>query len=83
VPVIKFLCVLSSMALTNWTGHILRRTCILTHLFEVKVEGRMYVMGGQERSKTPLDDLKEKREHWISKEEALGRSLWRRRCGSG
>ena len=42
------------------------------------------MMGGRERrSKTPLDDLKEKRGCWNSKEEALGRSLWRTRFGSG
>jgi hypothetical protein len=48
------------------------------------VEGRLKVMGGREiRIKMPLDDLKEKRGYWNSKEEALGRSLWRTHFGSG
>jgi hypothetical protein len=54
------------------------------NVFEGKMKGRMKVMGGRERrSKTPLDDLKEKRGYWISKKEALGRSLRRTRFGSG
>jgi len=48
------------------------------------MEGRMKVLGGRERrSKTALDDLKEKKGYWNSKEEALERSLWRTRCGRG
>jgi hypothetical protein len=48
------------------------------------MEGGMKVMGGRERrSKTPLYDLKEQRGYWNSEEEALGRSLWRTRFGSG
>jgi hypothetical protein len=33
----------------NWIGHILRRKCLLKHVFEGKTEGRMEVTGRQER----------------------------------
>ena len=29
----------------NWIGHILRRNCLLRHVVEVKIEGRIEVTG--------------------------------------
>jgi len=48
------------------------------------MEGRIKVMGERgRRSKMPLDDLKENRGYWNSKQEVLSHSLWRTRFGSG
>jgi hypothetical protein len=42
----------------NWIGHMLRRTCLLKHLTEGKVEERIDVTGRQRRRwKQLLDDL--------------------------
>jgi hypothetical protein len=30
---------------TNWIGHILRRNCLLKHVIEGKIEGRIEVTG--------------------------------------
>jgi len=59
-------------------GHILRRNCLLKHIIEGKINGRIAVMGrwGGGR-KQLLDDLKEKRGYWKLKEEALDRILLR------
>ena len=48
----------------NWTGHILRRNCLLKHVMEVKIEERIEVTGrrGRRRKQLP-DDLKEKRRY--------------------
>jgi hypothetical protein len=64
----------------NWTGHILRMNCLLKHVIEGKIEGRIEVTErrGRRREKL-LADLKERRGHWKLKEEALGRTLWRTR----
>jgi hypothetical protein len=49
----------------NWIGHILRRNCLLKHVIEVKLEGRIEMKGRRgRRRKQLLDDLKEKRRHW-------------------
>jgi hypothetical protein len=46
----------------NWIGHILRRNCLLTHVIEGKLEGRIEMTGRLgRRRKQLLDDLKEKR----------------------
>jgi hypothetical protein len=68
----------------NWIGHILRRNCLLKHVIEGKLEGRidMTVRRGRRR-KQLLDDLKEKRRYWKLKEEALDRPQWRTRFGRG
>jgi hypothetical protein len=60
----------------------LRRNCLLKHVLEGKIEGRIEVMGrlGRRREQL-LDDLKGKRGYL--KEEALDRSVWRTRFGSG
>jgi hypothetical protein len=49
----------------NWIGHILCRNCLLKHVIEGKVEGRieMTKRRGRRRKKL-LDDLKEKRRYW-------------------
>ena len=46
---------------TNWIGDILRGNCLLTHVIEGKVEGKIKVTGRRERRrKQPLDDLRER-----------------------
>jgi hypothetical protein len=66
----------------NWIGHILRRNCLLKHVIEGKLEGRIEITGRRgRRRKQLLDDLKGKRRYWKLKEEALDRTLWRTRFG--
>jgi hypothetical protein len=46
---------------TNWIGHILRRNCLLKHVIEGKIGGRIEVTERRGRRLTqPMDDLKEK-----------------------
>jgi hypothetical protein len=62
----------------------LRRNCLLKHIIERKIEGRIEVRGRRgTKRKQLLDDLKEKREYWKLKEEALDRTLRRIRFGRG
>jgi len=70
----------------NWIGHTLRRNCLLKHVIEGKIEGRIEVMGRRGRRRKLLpDDLKEKRGYWRLEEEALFLTAWRtgfeRNCG--
>jgi hypothetical protein len=68
----------------NWIGHILRRNCLLQHVIEGKLEGRIEMSGRRgRRRKQLLDDLKEKKRYWKLKEEALDRTLWRTRFERG
>jgi hypothetical protein len=68
----------------NWIGHILRGNCLLRHVIEGKLEGRIEMTGRRgRRRKQLLDDLKEKRIYWKLKEEAIDRTLWRTRFGRG
>jgi hypothetical protein len=68
----------------NWNSHILRRNCLLKHVIEGKLEGRIEMMGRRgRRRKQLLDDLKEKKRYWKLKEEALDRTLLRTRFGRG
>jgi hypothetical protein len=68
----------------NCIGHILRRTRLLKHVIEGKIEGRIDVTGRRGRiCKQLLDDLKETRRCWKLQEEALDRTLWRTRFGRG
>jgi hypothetical protein len=68
----------------NWIGHILRRNCLLKHVIEGKLEGRIEMTGRRgRRRKQLLYDLKEKRRYWKLKEEALDHILWRTRFGRG
>jgi hypothetical protein len=61
-------------------GHILRRNCLLKHVFEGKIQVRIEVTGRRgRRRKQLLDDVKEKRGYCKLKEEALDRTLWRTR----
>jgi hypothetical protein len=62
----------------------LRRNCLLKHIIEGKIEGRIVVTGWwRRRRKQLLDELKEKRGYWKLKGEALDGTLWRTRCGRG
>jgi hypothetical protein len=68
----------------NWTGHILRRNCLLQRVIEGKIQGGIEVTGRQGRRLTKLlDDLKEMRGYSLLKEEALDRTMWRARFGRG
>jgi hypothetical protein len=65
-------------------GHILRRYCLLKHVMEGKLEGRIKMTSRRgRRHKQLLDDLKEKRRYWKLKEETLDLTLWRTRFGRG
>jgi hypothetical protein len=47
---------------SNGVGHMLRRNCLLKHVIERKIQGRIEVRGRRgRRRKQLLDDLKEKR----------------------
>jgi len=47
---------------SNWIGHILRKNCLLRHVTEGKIEGRIEVMGRRGRRREQLlDDFKETR----------------------
>jgi hypothetical protein len=64
----------------------LRRNCLLKHVIEGKLEGRIEMTGRRgRRHKQLLDDLKEKIRYWKLKEEALlvYFTLWRTRFGRG
>jgi hypothetical protein len=59
----------------NWTGHILRRNCLLQQVIEGKIKGGIEVTGRGGRNKKLLDDLKERRGYSHLKEEALDRTM--------
>jgi hypothetical protein len=62
----------------------LRRNCLLKHVIEGKLEGRIEMTGRRGRRRNQLlDDLSEKRKYWTLKEEALDRTQWRTRFGKG
>jgi len=68
----------------NWTGHILRRNCLLQWVIEGKIQGRIEVTERQGRRRRKLlDDLKERRGYSHLKEEALDRTTWRARFRGG
>ena len=49
----------------KWIGHILRRNCLLKHVIEGKIEGRIEGTGRRGRiHEQLLDDVKEKRGYW-------------------
>jgi hypothetical protein len=68
----------------NSMGHILRRNCLLRQVVEGKIKGGIEVTGrhGRRRGKL-LDDLKERRGYSHLKEEAVDRTMWRARFGTG
>jgi len=68
----------------NWTGHILRRNCLLQEVTEGKIKGGIEVTGRQGRRRRKLlDDLKERRGYSHLNEEALDRTMWRAGFGRG
>ena len=69
---------------TNWIGHILRRNCLLKQVIEGKIKGEMDATRRRgRRRKKLLDDLKDRRGYSHLKEDALDRTMWRNRFGSG
>ena len=68
----------------NWIGHILSRNCLLQRVTDGKIQGGIEVTGRRDRRRRKLlDDLKERRGYSHLKEEALDRTMWRARFGSG
>jgi len=69
---------------TNWIGHLLRKNCLLKHITEINIEGRIGVTERRRRRhKQLIDDLKQTRGYCKLKREALDRTLRRTRFGSG
>jgi hypothetical protein len=63
-------------------GHILRRNCLLEHIIEERIKGRIEALGRRgRRGKQLLYDLKGMRGYSKLKEEALDRTVWRIRSG--
>jgi hypothetical protein len=67
----------------NWIGRILRRNCLLKHVVDGEIKGRLEVAGRRGTGrKQQLDDLEEKRGCWKLKGEPLYHmvesSLWKR-----
>jgi hypothetical protein len=68
----------------NWTGHILRRNCLLQQVIEGKIKGGIEVTGRRgRRHRKLLDDLTEWRGYSHLKEEVLDRTMWRAHFGRG
>jgi hypothetical protein len=62
----------------------LRRNCLVKHIIERKIEGRIEVTRRRvRRRKKPLGELQEKRRHSKLKEEALDRTPWKTRFVRG
>jgi hypothetical protein len=69
---------------TNRIAHILRRNCLLKHIIEGKIQGKISVTGRQgRRLKQLMDDLKEARGNWKFKGETRNRTMWRTGYGRG
>jgi hypothetical protein len=65
-------------------GDISRRQCVLKHVIEGKVEGRIEVTGRRGRRRTQLpEDLAETKGTWKFQTEALDRTVWRTGFGRG
>jgi hypothetical protein len=59
---------------------MLRRNCLLKHVIEEKIVGRIEVTGRRRgRRKQLLDDFKERIKYWPFKRQALDRTLGRTR----
>ena len=68
----------------NWTGHILRRNCLLQQVIEGKIKGGTEVTGRPgRRHKKLLDELKDRRGYCQLKEEAVDRTVWTAGFGRG
>jgi hypothetical protein len=66
----------------NRIGHILRKNCLLKHVIEGKIQGRIETTGRRGRGrKQLLDNLKKARGYWKLKEKELDRALWKIRFG--
>jgi hypothetical protein len=62
----------------------LRRNCLLKHVIEDEIEGRIQVTERLERRYTQLlNDLKKTREYWKLKQGVLYRTVWRSHFGKG
>jgi len=65
-------------------GHILPRNCLLKHVIEGKMEGRIEVAERRgRRHKQLLDDLNEMGGDWKLNVETVARTVWRTRFGRG
>jgi len=67
----------------NWIGHIWRRKCLLKHVTEGKVEGRIEVTGTRGRRGKQLLDFKQMTGYWKLKVGAVDGTPWRNRFGGG
>ena len=68
----------------NWIGHILRRNCLLKHVTEGNIEGRIEVKGRRERRRRQvLGDYKNVIGYGKLTEETVDRTLWRAGFGRG
>jgi hypothetical protein len=66
--------------IANWIGHILRKNCLLKHVIEGKIEGKIEVRGRRGgKRKQLLVDLKETRGYCKLTEEALDHTVLRTR----
>jgi hypothetical protein len=64
--------------MAKWVGYILHKNCLLTHVIEGNIVGRIEGTGIQgEKFKLLLGDLKEEGSYWNLKEEALECTLCR------
>jgi hypothetical protein len=60
----------------NWIRHILCRNCLLEHVIQRKIKGRIEMIGRRgRRSKQLLDDHKEMSGYWKLKEVVLYRNV--------
>jgi hypothetical protein len=60
-----------------WIGQILRTNCLLEHVIEGKIEGKVEVTGRRRRRLKYLpEDLTETRGYWKLKERGRTRSHW-------
>jgi hypothetical protein len=70
--------------ITRRKGHILHGNCLLKHVIDGKIEGRMEVTGRRgRRRKQLLDDHKENRRYCKLKEETRDRTPWSTGFGRG
>ena len=67
----------------NYIGHILHRKCLLKHVIEVQLEGRIEVTGRRGRRCKLLLYASKMRVYWTLKEAAVDSILWRTGCGRG
>ena len=60
----------------NWIVHTSRRNCLLKHVIEGNIEGRLEVTGNRgRRLKQLLDKFREKRRYWKLRAEAFDCTL--------